>query len=372
MQKEIITNKQGVFIMSMFVFGSSILTGAGREAKQDVWIAILMGLIMSLPIIFIYSKLLSLYPGRDLYDILNDVFGKIIGKTISLIYVWYSFHLGALVIRNLSEFVNVTSFPETPQAVIIIFVGLFCIWVVKAGIEVLGRWSAFAFPIAVIIIVITVSLSMINANFIHLRPILYDGIKPVLINSFGFFSFPLAETVVFTLIFHTLKDKKKTLKVYLISVCTGSIIIMAIAVRNILVLGVPFSTSLYFPSYVAVRTINIGDFFQRFEIVVAIIFIFGGFVKISVCLYAASLGVAKILNIDNYRFLVAPIGFLMMNLACIIYESMMEMFDWAIKIYPYYAIPFQIILPIIILVIAKIKIKVKSKQQNETSVKGEE
>jgi spore germination protein KB len=372
MQKELITNKQGIFIMTMFIFGSSILTGAAIEAKQDVWLAIILGLIMSLPMIFIYSKLLILYPGKDLYDILNEVFGKVIGKIISLLYVWYTFHLGTLVIRNFSGFVNVTSFPETPEPILSIVIGLFCIWVIKAGIEVLGRWSAFAFPISIFIIVVTITLSMTNANFINLKPILYDGIKPVLTSSFGFFSFPLAETVVFTIVFNTLKNKDKTFKVFLSSLCIGSIIIMAIAVRNILVLGVPLTTSLYFPSYVAVRTINIGDFIQRFEIVVALIFIFGGFVKISVCLYAASLGLAKILNIDNYRYLVAPVGFLMINLAPIIYESMMEMFDWATKIYPYYSIPFQIILPIIILVVAKIKIKVQSKKQKVIPVNCEE
>jgi len=364
MQKEIITNKQGIFIMSMFIFGSSIIVGAGGQAKQDVWLAILLGLIMSFPMIFVYSKLLTLYPGKDLYDILTEIFGNVVGKIISLFYVWYSFHLGALVMANFSGFVNVTSFPETPQTIVVIFVGLFSIWVVKAGLEVLGRWSAFTFPISVTIIVITNILSMTNANFINLKPILYDGIRPVLTSSFGFFSFPLAEVVVFLMVFNTLKYKDKTFKVFWISVCIGSIIILAIAVRNVLVLGSSLSSSLYFPSYVAVRTINIADFFQRFEIVVAIIFIFGGFVKISVCLYAATLGVAKILNIGDYRYIVTPVGFLMMNLACTIYPSMMEMFDWATKIYPYYAIPFQIILPICILIVAKIKIKVATNKQN--------
>lgn len=363
MHKEIITNKQGILIMSMFIFGSSILTGTSTEAKQDAWIANLLGLLFVFPLLFIYSKLLTLYPGKDLYDILVETFGKVTGKIISLLYVWYTFHLGALVIRNFSGFVNITSFPETPQTMIILFVGLFCIWVVKAGIEVLGRWAAFAFPISISIIVITIILSMTNAHIINLKPVLYNGFKPVLISSFEFLSFPLAETVVFTMVFNKLKTEKKTFKAFLISACVGSIIILSIAVRNILVLGVPLTSAMYFPSYVAVRTINIGDFFQRFEIVVALTFIFGGFVKISVCLYAATIGLAKILNIYNYRYLVAPVGFMMMCLSNIIYESVMEMFDWATNVYPYYAIPFQIILPIIIFIVAKIKLKIKSKKQ---------
>jgi len=348
--------------MSLFVFGSSILIIPGNDTKQDVWLAIILGFIMCLPMIFIYAKLLTLYPGKGLYDILNEAFGKITGKIVTLLYVWYFFHLGAMIIRNFSEFINVTSFPETPQAIFIIFIGLYSIWMVKAGIEVLGRWATFTFPIVVFIIVITVTLSMTNANFIHLRPILYNGIKPVMIGAYSFFTFPLAETVVFTVFFNTLKNGKKTFKVFLISTLIGSIVILIICVNNILVLGAPLTTSLYFPSYVAVRTLNIGDFLQRFEIVVTIVFIFGGLVKISVCLYASTLGVAKILNVDNYRFLVAPVGLLMMYLAAMIYENIMEMFDFA-KVYAYYAIPFQIILPIIILIAAKIKIRANSKKE---------
>jgi len=353
--KEIISNKQGIFIMTMFIVGSFIVLGTGGDAKQDAWIAIILAFLMSLPILFVYSKILMLYPGKDLFDILIMVFGSIPGKILSIFFVWYSLHLGSLVIRNFSEFVNVVSFPETPQFIIIIFLGLLCIWVIKAGIEVLGRCATFIFPIVSGIILLTILLSMANVHFINLKPVLYNGMKPVLISAFSIFSFPFAETVVFTVVFNSLKHVNKTYRVFLISILIGSIIMLMVTVRNILVLGAQITSDLYFPSYIAVRTINIGEFLQRLEIVVAITYITGGFVKISVCLYAASKGVAKILNIDNYRHIVAPIGFLMMNLACIIYNNTMEMFEWASKIYQYYAIPFQIILPVFILIAAKLK-----------------
>ncbi len=363
MDKEIISNKQGVFIMSMFTIGSVMIVSTGAEAKRDVWIAVLMALVMSLPMLFIYSKLLVLYPGKDLFDIVKEVFGNVVGKIISLVYVWYCFHLGTLVIRNFSEFVNVISFPETPQSLIIILVGLYCIWAAKAGIEVLGRLASFVFPIIMVILIGTIILSMTKANFNNLRPILYNGIKPVLSSSFGLFSFPFAESLVFTMLFNSLKNSKKSFIVFLISSLIGCFVILIISIRNILVLGCSLTSDFYFPSYIAVRTINIGDFLQRIEIVVALVFIFSGFVKVSICLLAATRGVAKILDVKNYRYVVAPIGFLMMDLANIIYNNTMEMFEWATDIYKYYAIPFQIILPIIILIAAKIKIKVTSKKQ---------
>jgi spore germination protein KB len=42
----------------------------------------------------------------------------------------------------------------------------------------------------------------------------------------------------------------------------------------------------------------------------------------------------------------------------------MDMSYWAFKVYPYYAFPFQVILPIIIWILAEIKAK-KMKQANK-------
>jgi spore germination protein KB len=45
----------------------------------------------------------------------------------------------------------------------------------------------------------------------------------------------------------------------------------------------------------------------------------------------------------------------MMNFSLFIYKSIMEMFEWALDIYKYYAIPFQVILPLFIWIFAEIK-----------------
>ncbi len=356
---EVITNKQGIFIMTIFIIGSFMVLGTGSGVKQDAWIAIIIGFVMTLPMLIIYSTILSLFPGKDLFDILIEVFGNIVGKIISILFVWYAFHLGSLVIRNFSEFVNVVSFPETPQFIIIAFLGLLCIWVSKAGIEVLGRWAAFVFPILLFILITTIAFSMTNAHLINLKPVLYNGVKPVLMSAISISTFPFAETVVFMMVFNTLQNKKKISKVFLISALIGCGLMILVSVRNILVLGPQVTSDYYFPSYIAVRIINIGDFLQRIEVVVAIVFVTGGFLKISVCLCAATRGAAKILNIKNYRHIVAPIGLLMMDLAITLYGNTMEMFDWALNIYQYYAIPFQVILPIAVLITAKIKLRNK-------------
>ncbi|MFZ7120777.1 MAG: GerAB/ArcD/ProY family transporter [Eubacteriaceae bacterium] len=170
-------------------------------------------------------------------------------------------------------------------------------------------------------------------------------------------SFPFAETVLFMGVFSVLPNIKSYKKVYIKGLLIGDFFILIITIRNIIVLGVDVVSILYFPSYIAVSMINIGDFLQRIEIVVSLIFIFAGFVKVSICLLVASKGVSKILNLDNYRVIVSPLGLMMINLAYLIYDDIIEMQNWAFKVYKYYALPIQVILPIIILFTSWLKIK---------------
>jgi spore germination protein KB len=44
-----------------------------------------------------------------------------------------------------------------------------------------------------------------------------------------------------------------------------------------------------------------------------------------------------------------------LELSFVTYKSTMEMTDWAYKIYPYYSLMFQVIIPFIIFVAIKIK-----------------
>lgn len=143
----------------------------------------------------------------------------------------------------------------------------------------------------------------------------------------------------------------------------GAAILSYLFIRNILVLGADTEHVLYFPSYSTIGLIQVGTFIERIEIIVAVVYLLTGIIKIGICLYAVSNGIAKVFNFGSYRTLVAPIGLLMMNLSCFIYTNTMEMFTWASKIYPYYAIPFQIILPVVILIASEITVRMVKREQ---------
>jgi spore germination protein KB len=354
MFKELLTEKEGVALSVMFIIGSTLVAGGATEAGQDAWISIILAMIMALPVLTIYARLLHLFPGKDVFAIIDHVCGPYIGKVLSILFVWYAFHLGALVLRNFSEFLKEVSMTETPGYVIDLPMILLCIWAVKGGIKVLGRWAGLIFTVLLFIILTTEFLSFTRMNLGNLKPFFYKGALPVVDGAFTVFSFPFAETVLLISVFSSLNSSISPYKMYYLSLLTGGTLIFILVLRNISSLGFPYIATQYFPSYIAVSLINAGQFIQRIEVVVSITFLLSGIVKVSICLYGASVGIARILDFKDYSMITAPVGLLMVNLSTIIYTSMQEMFEW-IKIYRYYAIPFQIILPIIIWIGAEIK-----------------
>ncbi len=355
MSKEVVSDKNAIRMMVMFIFGSSLILPTGGQAGSDIWLSVLIGIVIAFPMLFIYSRILSLYPGQDLFDIVINIFGNFFGKLLCLILTWFAFHLAVLVTRNFGEFIITVSFPETPMIIPMIFLGLLSIWIIKEGIEVLTNLGALFFllnaPAPTIVFLSLISEMDIN----NILPIMYNGLTPVLQGSLSAFSFPFAESIIFTMIFFCLKTKNSPYKVFISGTLIGGIPLAGISLAEVLVLGPDLYNATFFPNHSVASRVKIGDFIERLEILVLIAALTGGFIKISVCLLAASNGIAKVFGLKSYKSAVLPLGLLMINFAYFIYDSVMEQIQWAFDIWFYYAFLFQVILPIIILIAAEIK-----------------
>lgn len=347
MQKEQITDKEAMSVFITFIIGSTLIIGIGGEAKNDAWLAGIAGAVYSLPMLFVYSSLASRFPGKDLFDILDATLGKALGKVVALVYIFYAFHLGAMVLCNFGEFIKTVAMPETPMLVPIFCMGLLCVIAVRLGVEVIGRTATYFLPILLFILILVHLLVIPQLHLNFLKPILGEGWGPVLQSGFAAFSFPFAETVLFLGIGASFKTKKSPFRVYFWGILISTFIIIVTTIRNVAVLGNMLSR-FYFPSYEAVSRIRIGDFLERIEVTVAIVFMFGVFIKGSVCLLVASKGIEKVFHLSSYRSVVLQMGIMMVYFAYILYDNTMEMHDWAFQVYPYYAFPMQVILPLII------------------------
>lgn len=355
MSKEIISSKQGVVLVFLYTLGDTLLVLTGFEARKDVWIAVLVALVFGIILMWLYGSILEKFPGMDIYEISERAFGRLGGKVICVIYIWFSLHLGALVLRTLVEFINTLGLESTPALIPGAVFIVLCAWAVKEGIEVLGRWSEILLIWFIFTFIFLLILSVTIFDITKLQPIFYGGIKPILRGAFSAFAFPFGEVVIFLMVFDSLDKKASPKKVLITGITLAGLYIAYLSARNVSILGINMVLNDYFSTYTAISRINVGNFFQRLEIAVSLVFLIGIFIKVSLCIFAASKGFSRLFNLKDYRFIVVPVSLLIFNLSSFVYENIIEMTKAPSKIWPYYSLPFEVIIPILIFVLLKIK-----------------
>ena len=347
MIKENMESRQIVFLIVMFIFGSSIIMGINTDVAQDSWIAIVIAIFLSLPLGLMYARIVKLNPGDSLFDIAEKLFGKVIGKVINIFITWYAFHLGTMVLCNFVKYIELSSLLNTPEVLVAALMVLVAVYIVKSSITTLGKWSAIILPIVMLIVLLTVIMAASSLDVNNILPLMSHSPDRILKGSMNILAFPLAETMLILCLACFFKKEDSPYKIYMGGLLIGGGFLLAVFLRNLLVLGAPMISNIFFPSYVAARIIEFGDFITRMEGVITINFVLAGITKIAVCLLAASKGMTKLFNTKNYKDLVLPSALIILAMSTFLYNSVLEMFDF-IKIYSIYAFPFQIIIPLII------------------------
>ncbi len=310
-----------------------------------------MGIIVSL----IFIRLHLIFPDKTLFDICEICFGKFIGKLLIFLFTWFAFEEGSQTLINNSQFIRDTALPQTPMLIPRIAFLILCVWAVKEGIELLGRWSSFFVIPFISFVFISVLLLFPKMDINNIFPILDKGITPVLKGAYSSFTFPFGETVMFSMIFSRFKTKRSYYNVYILGLLLGGICTLVLSLSTVLVVIPAEALQKYYSAYDTVARIDIGDFIQRLEIISALVFVIGGFIKISILLLATCKGIIKIFNFDDYRFIVIPICLLILNLSFIEFNSRMEFVDWNSTGWLYYTFIFEIILPVIVLIAAELR-----------------
>ena len=354
MEKARISGIQLFLLLMGFLFGSTVILNPALSAKNDAWLAIILGGVSGAFLIGVYVSVALLNPSRTLVEILRDRFGKFIGTAVSILYIWYFIHLASLVLRNFGEFIATVTFPETPMEAVIGIFSVILAYGVNSGIEVMGRLSELFVPIVPVVVLI-ISLSLITTcDFTAFLPVLENGVAPVLNAALGFVTFPFGETVAFLMLFPHLNKKESLKKIAALSALSMIVLCLFIFMRDISVLGsdlmyratfTPHLTSLLIPN------LNV-------EPLVDINLLIGGGIKISVCIYAAVKAISQVSGTGDYRKLTTAVTTFCAVLSIWVYENVLEMFSWAEKVWPYYSIPFQVIIPLLLLFLS-VKKKVK-------------
>jgi spore germination protein KB len=353
-----ISQQQFAFLLTAFLVGRSTLLTPVGPAKQDGWLAVLMGALLAGIPALIWLALGQRFGRQSPVTYIRQTLGEFLGLPLVILYLWHFLHMGAGVARNMSEMYVTALMPETPILVFSAAIIFLAASSVRSGVECISRLAEILTPWLVLFVMSLNVLTLFTPNLAHwqyLKPILGSGWLNLLRGAFLSFAFPFSEAVVFGFVFPHLNDSRSMRRYTLVTMAFVAVLLSVTYVRNLVVLGPYEIAHLTFPSLTAVEQIDLGDFFQRLEPLIIFIWTFGGFLKLAILLYVVCLGSAQLLGLKDYRVLVLPFAILMTCLSVLIYENFAQVEEFYSTIYPLYTLPFALLLPALVLAIALIR-----------------
>lgn len=337
---------------SSLILVPSMLAG---KAKQDAWLAGIFGLVVGLLLVWLYQTLGNLFPDMTLVEYSEKILGKWIGKAISLLFFTFPFTLGAFVLRNIGDFMTTQIMPETPIESIHIIYLIIAMMGTRYGLETLARTGELLFPLFALFFLMLVIFISPQIELEKIQPILEDGIKPILQGSFLFIGFPFLELVIFLMIFPYVKNPKEAGKAFFRGTLMGGVVLILLTFIAILVEGADDTARNLYPSYILAQKINIGNFLQRIEAIVAIMWFISIFFKLTICFYVSTISLAQILKLKEYRMLVFPLGLILIVLSLVVSPNIVYIATIVLDVWPSYVSTFGLFLPLLLLGIAAVR-----------------
>ncbi|RCW50827.1 spore germination protein [Paenibacillus prosopidis] len=314
--KDRINTIQAAVIVSNFILGSGILTLSRATAEKagtpDVWISVLIGGLIAIAAGVVMATLNKSYPEQTVYQYNRIIVGRWFGGFIGLLFVCYFCMTAAYQVRTLTEVTGLFLLEGTPPwASVMVFMWV-SLYLMVGGINPIARLFELILPVTIIIylLVTLMGLRILDPN--NLRPVLGQGIMPVLAGlKATVFSFTGLEVILILTAF--MKHPNKSVKAVVYGIVMPMGIYLITAVMAIGVLSVDGVVTRTWPTLDLVRSFELtGLIFERFESLLLVIWIMQIYSTFTIAIYAASLGLSQLFNVKIQKCMYAllPIVFI--------------------------------------------------------------
>lgn len=357
LEKGVISGSQLTFLIAIYLLGSLYrVATVFRVTHRDVWLAVLTAFLLFILFALVYAKLMQKFPGKNLIQLNDIVYGRYLGKVFSLLYIVFFILMATSNFRFLSDFIVQNYMLETPLIVIAIMFLFVSAWLVRSGIEVLTRVGFICFIIIFIFSVFSLTSFIISGIFElnNFLPVLNIPLMDFVQANHVIISLFYGEVFIFMMLIPYVDQIKKVNKSIFLGTAMGAAGLFTSVVLITGVLG-EYASVTNNPLNTTIRQVEIGAFLTRLEFIIASSMMVSMFMKISVIYYATSLGISQLLKLKSYKALVLPIGIIFLGLVIPIFDNPFTQVEIELNTRPFFAVIFQFVLPLITLVIAAIR-----------------
>ncbi len=250
------TEKALLFSVFCFMQGTILRYGfIISVTRNDSWAMAFTGLLLALPIVAILAALLRKFPGKNLIEINDIVFGPIAGKAVSALYLFYFLSLAALNTRDLGNFAADYIIQETPIAAVMVLFLLGCVYALRKGIGNLMRMAAALGIASVAALAVSFILTLKDAQFDFLKPLFQQPLSKYVQGTVTVAAVPMGEILAFSMIAPMLGRGKKAGKPLALGLTFSAVFMAIVMVENIISFG-PLVSTLSLPSFESLRFVT--------------------------------------------------------------------------------------------------------------------
>jgi spore germination protein KB len=332
-------NKLAYFLSKSSMFGLGYFLLCNLNDK-NTYLSIILGTILGLFIIYIYSKI-SNYSNYNIHKYLNNTF---IGKIFNIILLLFYIYILLITILTITTFINSFYLIKTPRIIIILSILLLSIYLSFKDNKALINLSNIFFCFSIFIVILFTILLIPYSNINELLPIFnYNNINILK----GSIIYALISTVPLIIINNYNTNIKITLKNYLVA----SIINLTIVIGTTLSLGNLLNVY-RFPEYAVLKQIRILDFIENIENISAFGWYAESFIVISLTIFNIK---------DTLSFKYNKLYLVILLLSLIPMLILSNNYDLLLKVF--YIHPYILLIFFIIFLLLLIYLKLKKKYQ---------
>ncbi|MEK8128146.1 endospore germination permease [Paenibacillus filicis] len=356
MEKPVVLNVRAFAVLvTFFMIGTSILitpSALSFDAKQDAWLACIIGVGMNVAAVFLYVRLGERFPQQTLVQYCETILGKWIGKAVALGFVLFFFLLASLMVGDLGYFLTSQIMQETPMEVLQMMFVLVVVMTVRLGLAVYTRAAVLFFPWTLLLFTILILPLIPKFQWNLLLPFLEYGWSPVMRGSFSFWG--LQEMIVMLMFYPYVARKPGRKSAFVTGVVLGGAILVLTTLGSITVLGTTLTTNQLFPAYTLAKNISLGHFFERVEGIMISIWVISIFFKIVLTFHASVHGLVQLLRFKEEKVLVLPLGLGMIVMSLMCYPNTIFIKDYLGRNWAPLSLIFGVVLPLLLLVVSSV------------------
>jgi len=335
---------------------------------KSSWLSPFFAVIPMLLLIFILDKLIKKHQDKSLTQIIEIVFGKIIGKIILFLFFIHVLFYISFFLKNFGEKFVSSIFPDVSPMFFIILLILSALFAVKKNIESFARFAEFSFFIILIVFIAAFFTVLPNIEIKNLYPVTYYDVSDILKSSLPLIS--IWSPLTFSLFLgdnirysgkpgteenNNTTDKFKHTAVKFMIITAIFNLLCFIAVIGIF--NADTANSMPMSYFMIFKSIKSSGIIQSFETLFIFSWVFTDFIIVVYYMFIMSKIFKTLFVIDHEKtkFFMVPLAFIILILTFIIGENNSEAEFFYTNILSFSSVVLGYIFPFLLVGVGKVR-----------------